>query len=235
MSHHRCISRTTADDLSARYGTGSCGRPGKCPAPIILALAVIMLTLSAGVEYGFAAHEMGIVVAGNLNLRPQPGTSKPPLAKLKKGTRVTILSHQSGWLKVRHSNLVGYIQNRKAYVRIISVDQETESGEKLQQYKQEAEEIHREIEKTEKKVKRYTSKEVDILTNLDDLDYFIGRAGLRISANRAELKALDEKTAATRASSPAAWTRRATCSTVSRGRPAISCAAGRARRSTTSD
>jgi len=200
MSHHRCISRTTADDLSARYGTGSCGRPGKCPAPIILALAVIMLTLSAGVEYGFAAHEMGIVVAGNLNLRPQPGTSKPPLAKLKKGTRVTILSHQSGWLKVRHSNLVGYIQNRKAYVRIISVDQETESGEKLQQYKQEAEEIHREIEKTEKKVKRYTSKEVDILTNLDDLDYFIGRAGLRISANRAELKALDEKTAATRAS-----------------------------------
>ena len=182
-----------------------CGLAGKNFAGISLALICIISVLTSGTQYGFAAHEVGIVVAHNLNLRPAPGTDSPPLTQLKKGTRVTILSHQDGWLKVRHLEQIGYIQNRKKFVRIISVDphantgkEHAASGETLQQYKKESEEIHREIEKTEKKVQQYTSKETDILNNLNDLDYSISRAGRRISVNRAELKALQKKAAATR-------------------------------------
>ena len=185
----------------------TCRWPGKYSTTIAVFLVFITAILISGIEDGFAAHEVGIVVAHNLNLRPEPGTDSPPVTRLKKGNRVTILSHQDGWLKVRHLDQVGYIQNRRKFVRIISVDQnampdkgKAASGETLQQYKQESEEIHREIEKTEKKVQQYASKETDIANSLNDLDYSISKADRRISANRSELKALEQKASATRQS-----------------------------------
>jgi len=60
----------------------------------------------------------GIIAVDNLNLRSAPDAKSPPLTLLKKGTNVTVISQQDGWLKISHGKVVGYIRNLERYVQL---------------------------------------------------------------------------------------------------------------------
>ena len=49
------------------------------------------------------------VTAPTLNLRPAPSTSKPPLAKLTRGTQVTILETLKTWYQVESPEGIGFV------------------------------------------------------------------------------------------------------------------------------
>ncbi len=209
MTHHSNSARPSSSRARSQPKAETVSIPVRYPhkhiLSVLIALTLIMLTFISGGKLSLAADEIGIVIVDNLNLRPEPGTGSPPLKTLQKGSEVIILNRRNGWLKVRHSELVGYIQNRENFIHIVSVDQRRESGtarsgsvNKIQRYKQEAEDLSHKIEKAEKQVRGYTSQEVNILTHLNRIDYSIDQAGRRISKNRAGLKVLSEKIAITR-------------------------------------
>ena len=154
-----------------------------------------------------AAGEIGIIVADDLNLRPEPGTHAAPITTLKKGSEVEILDKEKDWLKVRHANRIGYILDKDAYVHVLDVDSPAgregaktaaSTGSKIEKYQKEVDDIQRRIDDAETRVRDYTDREVSILTSLNDIDYSIDRAGRRIAKNKSELVELEKKIKNTR-------------------------------------
>ena len=88
---------------------------------IIFTASVIILVLRPAEIFGATSHEVGIVTANILNLRPAPTIMNTPLELIKKGEKVRILEHLNGWLKISHKGRIGYIRNLKQYIRIISL------------------------------------------------------------------------------------------------------------------
>ena len=159
--------------------------------------ALIFLLLGA---VDGSAEQVGIVTVDKLNVRPEPGTRKPPITTLKRGTEVTIEEIRNGWLKVRLGNRIGYIKNRSKYVHILTVPQgrkDNSSGpipnQKVQKYRQEAENLNRKIDEATARVRKFTDREAGILRSLDDLDYAIARAGQAVNSYRNELILVKEK------------------------------------------
>ncbi len=165
-------------------------------APYIF-FALVSLPLGAG---DILAEQVGIITVDNLNVRPEPGTRKPPITTLKRGTEVTIEDIRNGWLKIRLGKQVGYIQNRSTYVHILTVPQgekgnttEPLSNQKIRKYRQEAESLNRKIDEAAERVRKFSDRETGILQSLDDLDYAIARAGKVVKAYRNDLILLKEK------------------------------------------
>lgn len=159
--------------------------------------ALVSLPLGAG---DILAEQVGIITVDKLNVRPEPGTRKPPIASLRRGTEVTIEEIRNGWLKVRLGSRVGYIKNRSKYVHILTVPQDEKDdttgpvvNQKIRKYRQEAENLNRKIDEAAARVRKFTSRETGILRSLDDLDYAIARAGQAIKSHRNELTLLQEK------------------------------------------
>jgi uncharacterized protein YgiM (DUF1202 family) len=55
----------------------------------------------------------GTVTASALNVRPEPNTSKPPIASLPNGTQVEVLLESgNGWLQIRSGEITGYVSGQ---------------------------------------------------------------------------------------------------------------------------
>ena len=174
-------------------------------------LQSVSIILVAGSVLGFhpveiaqaSAGEIGIITTDRLNLRPVPGLRKPPLTRLVNGTRVKVLDHLDGWLKVSYGKQVGYVRNKKQYIHIIA-DQETgvkdtfDQSRKNGHIKQEVEAINRKIEKHEQEVVVIAQKEKDIITSLNEIDLSINSTRKNITALRAELGMIEKKINATK-------------------------------------
>jgi septal ring factor EnvC (AmiA/AmiB activator) len=165
---------------------------------IFTAAGIIFLLQPAGV-LGAQSYEIGIVTVNKLNVRAEPGKMNAPLKLIEKGTKVRILEHLDGWLKIRHKDQVGYIRNLKRYVRIISIDQTTKKKKTggndgdIKRFKKEAEDINRKIEKGRVKVLTFTREEASVVTSLNDIDLALNQAVKRSSALKFELAALGKK------------------------------------------
>jgi septal ring factor EnvC (AmiA/AmiB activator) len=167
--------------------------------------ALIVLTFQAGISFSSPTDEIGIITANNLNMRPEPGMTAPPLMVLKQGTEVKIIKQEGQWLKIIYEGQTGYIQNRERYVHIISPN-DTRTGENLEKttsvadrrierYKKEAQKIGGKIEEEEARLQHITRNELNILGNLDHLDLSLFKARKRISSNKVELAVLEKKIA----------------------------------------
>jgi len=171
---------------------------------ILYAAAGIILVPQFSDVYGAQSGEIGIVVVNKLNFRREPGIKTPPLTYIKKGTKVKIIEHHDGWLKIVYKDQVGYIRNLKNYVRIISSGNRGEKRIKenytgnFESYKNEAERINRKIEKEKAEVLESARKEASIVNNLNDIDLAIDKARKSVLSLKDELSALEEETAETR-------------------------------------
>jgi len=150
----------------------------------IFVLAGIILTLPPAGVFSAQSYEIGVVTKNNLNLRPEPKMMLTPLKMLKKGTKVRILEHLNGWLKITHEGQVGYIRDRKEYVRIIS---------DIEQFKKEAENIGKKIEKGKADVLTSTREEASIVSSLNDIDLALNKVRKRSSALNPNLWLLRKK------------------------------------------
>jgi septal ring factor EnvC (AmiA/AmiB activator) len=163
----------------------------------LLFWALLYLTIGA-VDIG--AEQVGIITVDNLNVRPEPGTHKPPITTLKRGTEVTVEEIRNGWLKIRLGKGTGYIQNRSEYVHVLTMPQGENddtsgpaSGQKLRKYRHEADSLNRKIDEASTRIRKFTDQETDILTQLDHLDYAITRAETAVKLYRKDLALLEEK------------------------------------------
>jgi len=167
---------------------------------ILLTAAGIIVVLRPAEIFGAESHEIGIVTANKLNLRPAPTIMNTPLELIKKGATVKILEHLNGWLKISHKGRVGYIRNLKQYVRIISIvptAKKKKNGDKggdIERFRKEAEDINRKIEKGRDRVLTFTREEAAIVSSLNDIDLALNQARKRVSSLKFELNALRDKT-----------------------------------------
>lgn len=165
----------------------------------IFVLAGIILMLPPAGVFGAQSYEIGVITKNNLNLRPEPKMMNRPLKMLKKGTKVRIIEHLDGWLRIEHEDQVGYIRDRDEYVRIISVDALTEKkitgdlNRDIEQFKKEAENIGKKIEKGKADVLTSTREEASIAGSLNDIDLVLNKVRKRSSVFKSELMALDKK------------------------------------------
>lgn len=169
--------------------------------------AGIMLALQFSIVYGAQSDEIGIVMVDKLNLRREPGIKTPPLMSIKKDTRVRILGHHKKWLKISYKDQVGYIRNLKRYIRLISVDNQEKknikgnTGSEIERYQDEADRIHRKIEKGKAEVKKFNRKEASIVNRLNDIDLALDKARKNASTLKVELAALKKEIIKTRIAS----------------------------------
>ncbi len=166
---------------------------------IIFAASGIIFLLRPADILGAESHEVGIVTANKLNVRPAPTIMNTPLELIKKGEKVKILEHLNGWLKISHRGRVGYIRNLKQYIHIISISrtaknkENEENGGDSNPLSKEAEDIHRKIEKSRHRVLTFTREEAAIVNSLNDIDLALNHARKRVSTLRLELAALRDK------------------------------------------
>ena len=165
---------------------------------IIIAAAGIVLVFHPGLPFAAQGDETGIISVAKLNFRPQPSRKGVPLQTLHKGTKVEILKHLEGWLEVLHEGRIGYIRDREQYVRIVRKRTETEdncnaSDNKIESFKQQAEDISRKIEKSKSEVLVFTRKEAAIINSLNETDLSLNNARKRVSSIKLELADLEKE------------------------------------------
>ena len=67
--------------------------------------------------------EIGIITAGRLHVRSEPGLDSRSLRVLRKGTQVRILERvDDAWIRISYQETTGYIRNRERYVHILPVE-----------------------------------------------------------------------------------------------------------------
>ena len=148
-------------------------------------------------------HELGIITTNNLNFRPKAGLNNTPLQLLNKGTRVRILKHLNGWLKITHDGQIGYIRNHKRYVRLLAVETKPEkqttasNSSDMEKFRKEAEMINLEIKKGKVKVLTFTKKEAAVVNSLNHIDLAVNKARKSVATARYELISLKKKITAT--------------------------------------
>lgn len=82
----------------------------------VLCLQYVTSALISPLSAASEAHDAGdnvaqtaSVNASGLNLRPEPSTRRPPIARLNQGQSVEILGQEEGWFQVRSGQLIGYV------------------------------------------------------------------------------------------------------------------------------
>jgi len=178
---------------------------------LLVALMCWILALTPAVKG--SERKIGIIQASNLNMRPEPGTKRPPLMKLQPGNQVVILGHEGLWLRISHNGQVGYIRNRPHYLKIETVKQtaavsptspasnlDQPTGEKIDTLKQKAATINDEIEKSEARVLTFKKEEQAVVNRLNDIDLRLDGNRRRSRRLKADLKIFDQRIAKNRSS-----------------------------------
>ena len=154
------------------------------------------------------AQEIGIIRASNLNMRPEPGTRRPPLMKLQPGSRVTILEHTGLWLKISYNGQTGYVRNKPHYIKIESHQEigadppaaskhrpDQATPKKIDHLKHTAAEISDEIEKSEVRVLNIKKEERAVVSQLNDIDLRLDGYGRRLRKLKSDQRVLDQRIA----------------------------------------
>jgi len=81
----------------------------------LLTRALLVVALLAG---PVAAATEAVVKVSRINLRAAPDAGSHVLAVLDKGTRVTVLVRENGWIKVHYLDRIGYLRDRTRYIRV---------------------------------------------------------------------------------------------------------------------
>ena len=171
---------------------------------IIFGTALIFLTLPAANVFAVQSLEIGIITAGKLHIRSEPGLDSRSLRILRKGTEIRILDRvDDAWLKISYQETIGYIRNRERYVHILPVDRPAENRisddkeDKIDRFKKEAKDISQKIKKGRAKVLTFTKKESTIVSSLDTIDLTINKTRKRVSNLKGDLITIEKQIAGT--------------------------------------
>nr|WP_319396137.1 peptidoglycan DD-metalloendopeptidase family protein [uncultured Desulfobacter sp.] len=150
--------------------------------PLVFAcitVVAILLSQAAGPGYAQILYK-GKINAGKLNVRSAPDNNSSVVVVLNKGERVDVLEMQGGvggWLTVEYRGIKGYIRNRSRYILLKQAPtspEQTPSG--TNQSRQAA--IERQLRDENRKVKKFSRQEVQILDGLNEIDKALNRARL---------------------------------------------------------
>jgi septal ring factor EnvC (AmiA/AmiB activator) len=160
-------------------------------------LLLVLLSTTLAAQFPCRAETAGVITAEDLNVRPEPGTHRPPIGRLQRGNAVRILDTVGEWLKIQHGDMVGYILDRPEFIQPVEkplarIGDSDGAGGEIHRYREEARELNRKIEDAEALIRNFSEKESDLLDTLHDLDYEIDQAGKRVRIIRSALGRLQK-------------------------------------------
>lgn len=168
-------------------------------------MAVCLLPVLAGPFYGAENDQIlytGTVSSFMLNIRTQPSQDADILDVAARGDRLDILEKQGeigGWLTVLYKGQKGYIRNRPRYIilqpapAVKKKKQMEQKPEDLKQQQTKKEKIEKELESQEKMVESFSQQEMEILEGLNEIDYALNKARIKVSSLSKEVQALGGK------------------------------------------
>jgi len=170
------------------------------PQGFFKALSVILpLLLGAGWAPDSFAEEIlrvGIVKADRLNLRRSPDITSQPLKVLGKGTRVTLLGREGGWVKVQEAQNIGYIRNLPEYLQLLGGNPTgAPEASRLRVLEQKASRIEADLETRKDAVLALSGEETAVLDALNDTERALNRMDRQRIDIRSRMDALQKKIA----------------------------------------
>jgi len=128
----------------------------------------------------------GTILVRELNMRSGPGRHNPPIATLKKGDRVYVLSYEGEWVRILYKDQTGFIMNREQYLRIeepsaaVPEDGETSAASS-------------ELEASRQKVASFAKEEEAVIDALDDTEKALNRARKKVAGLSKELMTIETR------------------------------------------
>jgi septal ring factor EnvC (AmiA/AmiB activator) len=137
----------------------------------------------------------GVIAAFKLNIREHPSRSADVVVVLERETSVDVVEKQGGiggWLKVVYKGQQGWIRNRPQYIRLIPVKASDALANKTTLQKKAAtvkkqepvkkQDIVEKLETQEKMVQAFSQKEMEIIEGLNEIDYALNKARVKMAA-----------------------------------------------------
>ncbi|MFH2059371.1 MAG: peptidoglycan DD-metalloendopeptidase family protein [Pseudomonadota bacterium] len=154
---------------------------------VFFGLFVVLLS-STGVAKTLVLCK-GIVTSFKLNIRNAPSRDADVVMIMEQGQVVDVIEKKADigdWLTVMYQGEKGYIRNRLQYIKLIPVPEKQINTEKSR-------EIKEKILTQEKLVQTFTQKEREIIEGLNEIDYALNKARLKVTSLSSEINGLGEK------------------------------------------
>ena len=165
--------------------------------PLVFAcitVVAVLLGQTAGPGYAQILYK-GKINAGKLNVRSAPDNNSPVVVVLNKGERVDVLEMQGGvggWLTVEYRGIKGYIRNRSRYILLKQAPTSPEQNPSGTNQSRQAD-IERQLRDENRKIKKFSRQEVQILDGLNEIDKALNRARLTARKLRRDAVIISEE------------------------------------------
>jgi murein hydrolase activator len=174
--------------MAHRIGTG---RFFMTSLPLLLA---VMFCLSTVSTMAAGDPKPGTILVRELNMRSGPGRHHPPIATLKKGDRVYVLSYEGEWVRILYQDQTGFIMNREQYLRIEEpIAAVPENGDASTVGSETDSRVSRELAASMQKVASFAKEEASVITALDDTEKALNGARKKVARLSKGLKAIETR------------------------------------------
>ncbi|BBO76697.1 peptidase M23 [Desulfosarcina widdelii] len=159
--------------------------------PLLLAVLFGLSTIST---MAAGDPKPGTILVRELNMRSGPGRHNPPIATLKKGDQVYVLSYEGEWVRILYKDQTGFIMNRERYLRIETPDAAVpENGDASRAGSEGDSRVSRELASTRQKVASFAKEEESVINALDDTEKALNGARKKVARLSKELKAIETR------------------------------------------
>ena len=139
----------------------------------------------------------GTVNSFKLNIRKAPSRNSDVLIVAERGDTLDVFEKkggEGGWLAITYKGNNGYIRNRPQYIKLIAVSLKKEKKKRVKDPKQEQKkDLRAKIQSQEKIVETFSQKEIEMIDGLNEIDYTLNKARIKVQALSTEVMQLEGK------------------------------------------
>jgi septal ring factor EnvC (AmiA/AmiB activator) len=158
----------------------------------LLLFPALIFILFAPPLFGAGNPKPATILVKKINMRSGPGRHNPPIATLRKGSRVLVLSYEGEWVRILFEDQTGFILNRDRYLRIDEAGAVLIDDAKTRKSSASAtDKLNQELEISKEKVASFSKEEMAIINSLDDTEKALDRVRKKVARLSTELKAVE--------------------------------------------
>jgi septal ring factor EnvC (AmiA/AmiB activator) len=165
------------------------------PLKVVLLLpTVLIFCLLEQSLFAAGDPKPGTILARELNMRSGPGRHNPPIATLRKGARVLVLSYEGEWVRILYKDQTGFVMNRERYLRIDEpAAAGTDDSPPPVLPADPTDNLNRKLDTSRKKVAAFSKEEAAVVNELNDTEKALDGARKKVARLSAELKAVESR------------------------------------------
>jgi septal ring factor EnvC (AmiA/AmiB activator) len=152
-----------------------------------LLLSFLLLAVMARPLMASGDPKPGTILVPVLKIRSGPGRHHPPIAALKRGDRVLVLSYEGEWVRILFKGQTGFIMNRERYLQI-----DEPAGEPAAPGESDGD-IKRKLAVSQKKVASFSKEETTIINALEDTEKSLSRERKKVARLSKDLAAMERR------------------------------------------